>query len=220
MLAGSIVFHGALIGVAALWTHQTIQAAPKLPPVQLIPLAPEIPQLTDLPISTPAIPESEPVPTPTALEQPVPADDTPPPSIDPPMFDPSPAPVPPPRKNVPSTTARPTATNVPSSRNLPPGPTGRANGNGSPVTAARPGTTGRWNVSSKPPYPMALKAANIHGDGLVQITTDASGRVVSATMAQSTGNSSLDSNTCRHAQAFWTGPANATTTVPITYQLH
>ena len=63
------------------------------------------------------------------------------------------------------------------------------------------------------------RSSRITGSGSVRITTDGSGRVVSATVVQSTGNALLDTNTSSYARTAWSGPPNASTTVPITYQL-
>ena len=51
------------------------------------------------------------------------------------------------------------------------------------------------------------------------MTTDGSGRVVSAIVVQSTGNALLDDNTCRCRAQLWSGPPNSTLSVPITYQM-
>lgn len=213
---GSVAFHATLIGVAALWPSHAV--AKKNPgPTILVPIDDGA---NDSPVATPE--SSTPEPVPDAL--PSPAEPAPQevgdeavPSYDPEMV----APV------MPVPVARPLAnrvrTNPAASANVArpaTGPVGpRAGSSGSLPGTGRVGVAGRWNVSSKPPYPMALKKASVHGSGTVRITTDASGHVVEAAMIQSTGSSVLDENTTRHAKAFWTGPGSATTTVPITYQL-
>ena len=76
----------------------------------------------------------------------------------------------------------------------------------------------RWNVP-KPVYPPALRLAHVQGSGSVRVTTDGSGRVVAAVIVRSTGSTVLDDQTCQTAKLRWSGPPDATTTVPITYQL-
>ncbi len=61
--------------------------------------------------------------------------------------------------------------------------------------------------------------ARVQGNGTVRVTTDAAGRVVSASVVKSTGNSRLDENTCQAAKSEWSGPPNSTISVPISYQL-
>ena len=76
----------------------------------------------------------------------------------------------------------------------------------------------RWSTPA-PPYPKAARAAHMQGRGIVRISTDASGRVVSATVRQSMGNDALDDDTTKFALAHWHGPPNTSRDVPITYRL-
>ncbi len=64
-----------------------------------------------------------------------------------------------------------------------------------------------------------VRAARVQGNGSVRITTDGSGHVVSVSVVRSTGNAVLDANTSQFARSNWSGPPNATVTVPITYQM-
>lgn len=215
-LLGSVAFHATLIGLAAVWPSHAI-AKKNLGPTILIPIDSGDSGLLNTP--GPSTPEPVPEPLPTPME-PAPGfatDDTPPLSFDPEMVPPA-LPVPSARPTVNRTRTGPAASSA-SSRAMT-GPAGpRSIVPGASPGVGRPGVGDRWNVSSKPPYPTALKKAGTRGSGTVRVATDASGRVVEATMVQSTGSSALDENTTRHARAFWTGPGNATTTVPITYQL-
>ena len=89
---------------------------------------------------------------------------------------------------------------------------------GTPGGSAAARVGGPWRTP-QPPYPYAMRAARVQGSGSVRITTDGSGRVVNASVTQSTGNALLDANTAQFARTNWSGPPNASITVPITYQM-
>ena len=222
MLLGSLLFHAALIGIAALWPdHPAAGKPPIIVDIGEGPEPPFGPQITDLPLSTPAVPGPE---TPTLPDPPVetPPEDPTPPPFDPEMVELSTPPPPVIHRHQPAL-----ATAVHGSTATQPvgHTTGSTGGSGAGLTATsgHPGTGGTvagasWKTS-KPPYPYAMQAARKQGSGSVRVTTNASGGVVSATVVESTGSALLDENTCRYARGFWSGPPNATTVVPITYRL-
>lgn len=205
-LSGSLLFHGSLVGVAALWpTHQT--ALEPLPPVDLEPGLPNDPQLPETPAPTGSEPEAPVMSAvePTAEQPPVVEPDT----------DDMTVATPTPRPAVIRTTApRPGMATVKANTS-----TSRVESNGLVGSGAGAGHTGvRWSVP-RPAYPSALRLAHVQGSGSVRVTTNASGQVVSAVIVQSTGSLALDEQTCQTAKTRWSGPPNAATTVPITYQL-
>ena len=217
-LAASLVFHGSLVGVAALWPYHIPPKFEPLPPIVGVPDDP-LPPIPDTPEpSTPEPRSMDLAPIDPVVPEP-PLDANPPLAWDPEMVEPQPATPAPTRPAAPTRPVR--SPRSPSNQAAPRSPvtTVRSGSLDLAPGAVRPGATS-WSVSSKPAYPMSLKAAGIHGSGVVRVTTDNTGRVVAATMTQSTGNSQLDENTCRHARAFWTGPAGSVRDIPITYQLH
>ncbi len=211
-IIGSLLFHGALVGGAALFSRP-----PQLPGPQTTTFFPTPDDSGYLPPSSPepslSTPELDRLPTPVTTVPDIPTD-TPPLVEDLDIVEPTPA-TPTPVVRPPVAQTRPRSFPVPSMR---------ANGDTSPGSGqkASVGTRSvgvRWSISSKPMYPPTLRAMKIQGSGMVRITTDAAGRVVGAVIVQSTGNAVLDANTCQHARASWNGPASTSTNVPFTYRL-
>ncbi len=206
-LSGSLLFHGSLVGVAAFWTtHPTVGK----PVITVISDDPLLPADLQLPAAPPSEPQPE-APVLTAMEP----SDNPPPLIEPGAEDMTLA-IATPRPAVRSMSSHPTsASAAPRASQAASGVSTGGLANANPG-AGRPGV--RWNVP-KPIYPPALRLAHVQGSGSVRVTTDGSGRVVSASMEHSTGSAVLDDQTCQTAKLQWSGPPNSTTTVPITYQL-
>ncbi len=209
---GSLVLHGTLIAVAALWPVRRVDTAPaKEPPAtQFVDVTTPV-ESSELPTA-----ETDPGLTPPAEPPPPMADVSldAPPSEEPELTDPTP-----PKLVTKSVVAKTRSPRTPSAVGVHGGPPARP-GAASGATGATgvESAAGRWNTP-QPPYPYPLRAAHVQGSGSVRITTDASGRVVSASVVQSTGNTLMDDNTSRFARAFWSGPPNASVTVPITYRM-
>lgn len=207
-LSGSLLFHGSLIGVAALYYTPPTPESPT--PVSLV-------DFVDLPTTgdpaPPATLPSEPAPEstmPTLAE----TTDVSPPSVELNADDMMQA-TPVPRPATRTASSRPvTGPSVPHNTRA----VGNGPANGTGTSGTHPGSAGRW-VTPRPAYPAALRMARVQGSGTVRVTTDTVGRVVGATVVKSTGNSRLDDNTCQAAKSEWSGPPNATTLVPISYQL-
>ena len=64
-----------------------------------------------------------------------------------------------------------------------------------------------WRIN-QPPYPYAAMRAHEQGTVYVQLATDASGRVVTATTAKKTTHPKLDAALCDWATSNWHGPPN------------
>lgn len=210
-LAGSLLFHGSLIGVAAFWP--TSPAPPVPGPTQIDFVA--CPEDPTPPLPPSVLPE-QPDPVAPVLNAPEPVDN-PPPVVEPDADSMTLAtPIPTPTTRTPSHPASvPRANTTVAPGSLPAG----ASATGNHAASGHAGqTAARWNLP-KPVYPPSLRLAHVQGNGSVRVTTDGSGRVVSATIVQSTGNALLDDHTCRAARSDWSGPPNAAISVPITYHL-
>ncbi len=214
-IVGSVVLHGSVIAVAALWPVS--YAAPAPPPlVTYIDPAPPG-DVIQLPPSPPEVATDTPDDAPGLMLANDTSANTPPPSEEPQLVNPTPPR--PPSKTVVNKMRSPRvqtgfgATGQPGTANP-----GARSAVGSVTGTGRPGTAGRWNTP-QPPYPYAMRAARVQGSGSVRITTDSSGRVMSVSVIQSTGNTLLDANTSQFARGSWSGPPNASVTVPITYQM-
>lgn len=205
---------GSLVGIAAIWPqNKTVEIPPvitevvDLPPVQELILPEEDPQPTP----------DEPTPPP---EETPPPDDTPPPDEPPEITLDTPKPTPTPGPSRKPTFVMPKV--IPPNAKRGPVPQNGVVG-GVPSAARTAGpvvkSAGTWHTSAKPPYPPQARASHITGSGTVRITTDASGRVVSASVAQSAGNGILDYAITGFAKANWSGPPNSSTTVPFTFRL-
>ncbi len=209
-LSGSLLFHGSLIGVAALWpTHPVAEKST----VTVVDFGEPEPPGDLLP---PAMPPNEPEAPPPLLKIVEPVDDNPPPPVEPGADEMSLA-TPAPRVAASRTPSRPAASAAPLTVQAQRGVSTNRPAVGTPGTGlSRAG--GRW-MTPRPAYPAPLRLAHVQGSGTVRITTDASGRVVNAAIVQSTGNALLDDHASRAAKNAWSGPPNATTAVPVTYRL-
>ncbi len=209
-LSGSLLFHGSLIGVAALWpTHSAVEKST----VTVVDFGEPEPPGEHLP---PAIPPSDPEAPPPVLKIVEPADN-PPPVVEPGVDDMSLA-TPALRVAASRVPLHPATAAAPSiARGQKRGVSTNRAAVGIPGLGV-PGAGMRW-VTPKPAYPASLRLAHVQGNGSVRITTDDSGRVVNAAIVQSTGNELLDDNTCRAARSGWSGPPNSSISVPVTYQL-
>lgn len=210
MVAGSLVFHGGLVGIGALFVP-----APSKEPV-VVDWIPMDEGGNPTPVSVVEPPQqievnTEPTATPDVAE---PTADTPPLVDDPVFAEPfTPAPH---QRVVVRTAAAPrnsmsrpfsqvpgvvvsTASNAPGM------------GLGSSIPSA-------WTMPH-PPYPSRLHGAPATGVTTVRITTDAAGRITDVVIVQSAGNPVLDAHTVSYVRANWRGPANASRTTQFVYQL-
>ncbi len=196
MLVLSLLIHAGFLGVAAIWRTRI-----KPPPKEEEP--PELIADFDAPEEDP---NNTPEPTPEDTPEPTPEEM---PDSTPEMADviETPTPTPPPKPPA----AKPKLTPVPPGTKR--GPVPQA---GAPGGTAAPGT-GFWSTP-KPTYPYQARKLRLQGSGGVRVTTDASGRVVSATMSQSI-HPILDQVAISYARSAWKGPPNTTKVVPITFVL-
>ncbi len=206
MLVASVVMHGLLIAVAAAWPTRPIPLAEQLEndPVGDI-LDPADTQASPPEAEPPPPPPEDPIPTPPP-DEPSDAivDSTPPPAEPTPVLRP---PSPP----------RPAAVTPPSTRPRP--AVGRPNGNPNALpTKPSVGTGGGTWSTPKPAYPFQARRMRLQGSGGVRVTTDATGRITSATMSPSI-HPLLDATALAYARTAWKGPPNTTRVVPITFQL-
>ena len=205
MLAGSLVFHGGLVGIGAL----VVQLPPK-PEMQWFPVPEDGPGPIFVPEPSvqPEV-ESGPTATPDVI---APAIATPPSAFDDPVFAEPSSPTPQRKVAVKPTNASRTVNTQPTSVTAAPG-SGLSTG-----TKVGP-TSGAvsWSMPH-PPYPANRLLAG-KGTTKVQITTDASGRISNVVVIQSTGNPVLDAHTVRYVRENWRGPANASRTTEFVYQL-
>jgi hypothetical protein len=84
------------------------------------------------------------------------------------------------------------------------------------------GATGKptsqgW-ITPRPGYPFQARKLNLTGSGGVRVTTDATGRVISAEMSPGI-HPLLDQAAISFARSSWKGPPNTTRVVPITFIL-
>ena len=214
---GAIALESSLIGIAAIW--------PQKKTVDIAPVITEIVDLPDTPVQELILPTEDPIPTPEEPTPPPdetpPPDDTPPPDMEPEMTVDTPKPTPSPGPPKKPAFVRPPGTPDPRAKRGPVPQNGVVGGVPSAARTAGPlpvKNGGTWHVSSKPPYPYQARMAKLAGNGSIRLTTDAAGKVASAVMVQSIGSGILDNNTVIYAKMNWTGPPNATTVVPITYE--
>lgn len=219
MLVGSLVFHSALVGLAAIWPTQKSYQLPD--PVTEIGLDDKLGEE----VQKLVVPEDAPTPPPDVPPEPTPPEptpeDTPPPPEDPDMTEPDPTPTPPPKPKAPRPAVTPAPANA--KRGAVPQP-GQVDGNvnQSNRLSGTPGGAkigGQGWKTPKPNYPYQARASRVQGSGSVRVSTNASGAVISVTVSQSVGSGILDANTVAFARSNWRGPPNSTTTVPITYKL-
>ena len=213
MFCGSLVFHGALVGTAALWVHPA-DTPTKIETTEIFIPPGDDPQPINTGSELPAAPV-QPEPVAPTVQDSNPVNDAPP-IVDQEITDPStPRPVSPPR----NTPAR-KITNA--SRAAVPGAQGSGSSSHPGTMAGSPGsglgTTTGWRIP-KPPYPYALRSQRIQGVARIKITTDSTGRVSDAVILKSTGNSSLDENTIQRVRAEWSGPPNASTVREVEYKI-
>jgi outer membrane biosynthesis protein TonB len=195
MLVLSLLVHVGLIGFAAIWRVKVKPPQTEEEPPELIADfdAPEEDQ-NNTPEPTP---EETPEPTPDEM-----------PDVTPDMADEEPTPTPPPQQKPP---AKPHLTPVPPGTKR--GPVAQA---GVPGGVGKPNAA-FWSTP-KPSYPFQARKLHLTGSGGVRVTTDASGRVVSAEMSPGI-NPILDQAAVSFARSSWKGPPNTTKTVPITFTL-
>ena len=212
MMAGSLLLHGGLVGIASLWT-------PPPPESHSVPM--DIfdgPADTPGPINTVNVAQPNPPETPTVTATPEVIDTvpTPPPVNENPDFaEPSEQTPSPHRQTVvrqTNSSNRPTSTQTTARTSTGPSGVGTP-GNGTNVSGASV-----W-VTPHPPYPRLRGISPGVGQTTVQVTTDASGRVSNVVIVKSTGNPVLDSHTLSYVRGNWHGPANASKTTEFVYQV-
>jgi TonB family protein len=73
-----------------------------------------------------------------------------------------------------------------------------------------------------PPYPSEARQNRIEGSGIIKVSFDETGKVVSATMSKSTGSDILDKSTVKYVTDTWHVDIGRkyTTFIPITYRLY
>lgn len=96
-----------------------------------------------------------------------------------------------------------------------------AGGSGGPGNAGVAASRGTF-VMPKPSYPSSLKAIGVQGTVRLSITFDTSGRPESVSVADSSGNSTLDQHAASWARRNWRGPSGVSTKViaPLSFVLH
>ncbi len=217
MVLGSLVVHGALVGMGAvLW--QPISKPIELPTTE-VDLAPQLgdPEVRELvvPFDAPTPPPDMPTPPPDMTPPP---EDTPPPTEEPDMDEPDkPKPSPKPAVKYAATPAPAGAKRGPVAIS---GVVG-GNPNGTKATGI-PGGTKVGAVGWKtphPPYPAAARASHITGTTTVSYNTDASGNVTSVSITQSAGNAVLDHFTQVYVKDNWKGPPNSSHSTTFEYRL-
>lgn len=219
MVAGSLVFHGALVGVAAIWPQE--QSYDLKPPEIEMDLAEQLgdPEVRELVVAENA-PTPEPdQPTPPPEDTPAP-EDTPPPDNQEINVDDTP----PPPKPSPKPAVKKTGTPAPANaKRGPVGIEGVVGGN--PGGTKATGTPGGLKVGAvgmrtpKPPYPYQARAARLTGTCIVRVTTDASGSVSSVVVTKSSGSGILDSSATGFIKGNWKASPNSTFSKPIDYVL-
>ena len=211
MLAGSLVIHGGLVGIGALF----VQPQPDKVIVDWTPPGdgdldgPSLPPEVTPPTKTNSEPTATPdVVEPEVLVSPAPADV-------PDFSEPS---TPTPRQQ--RTAVKPAVARTNSAaRSNPSAPVAPGSGiAGVPVGNPAAGVSAVPWVMPHPPYPAFLRnspAVSI----TVRITTDAAGQVSNVVVARSTGNAALDAYTVSRVRGSWHGPANSSRNTEFVYQL-
>ena len=213
MLGASLLFHGGIVGIAALWLQpdppdKTVITWFPVPgeegPVPIYPTpGPESSQTPDA--TTPTPPEIElPIPTPPTVES----------ELD--MDEPS-KPTPTPRR---STVTKTTTVSRPTGPQSTATATTKQLGNGpaSGTNAGPTGAVGAW-VMPHPLYPRMNSVSRPTGSTTVRISTDPSGRVSNVVIIKSAGNPILDHQTESFVRMNWHGPPNASRTTEFVYQI-
>jgi len=178
-----------------------------------------------------APPPVEPPPPPPPVKAPPPRREAPPP----PKVEPPPAPRPQPKPQVKPAPARPSAGEPALSRPAAPSANAPAKTSGSSVAAAKPAAPkadiGAYRSSlfarilGAVRYPAAARERGASGVATVNFSMDGAGQVISASLAQSSGDAALDADavaTVRRASPLPPPPEGAPRayTVPIHYRLH
>ncbi len=187
MLMGSLLVHGALVGLGHYFWQPISQ--PLEIPTTDVDLAP---QLGDPDVRELVVPMDAP---------------TPPPDM--------PTPPPKPKTEVKKYAFTPAPANAKRGPVAVAGVVG-GNPNGTKATGVPGGAKVGWFIP-KPPYPAQARAAHIQGDTTVSITTDGSGRVASVEVTKSAGNAILDFNTKSYVRDNWKGPPNSTKSTTFSY---
>jgi TonB family protein len=196
MVVISLLVHVSLLGIASIWRTKVKPAAVEEEPAELI-------ADFDAPEENA---DNTPEPTPEDTPEPTPDE----PDVTPDMADEEPTPTPTPRDKPPAP-PKPRLTPVPAGTKR-----GAAPQAGVPGGVGKPGNVG-WSTP-KPGYPFQARKLHLVGSGGVRVTTDASGRVISAEMAPGI-HPMLDQAAVSFARSSWKGPPNTTRVVPITFQL-
>ena len=195
MVIISLLVHVTLIGIAAIWRR------PIRPPV----VEEEPPELIadfDAPEENA---DNTPEPTPEDTPEPTPEE----PDVTPEIADEEPTPTPTPKDK--PAPPKPHLTPVPPGTKRGANPqAGVAGATGKPSSVA-------W-ITPRPGYPFQARKLNLTGSGGVRVTTDATGRVISAEMSPSI-HPLLDQAALSFARSSWKGPPNTTRVVPITFVL-
>ena len=196
MVIISLLVHVSLLGIAAIWRRPVKPPVVEEEPAELI-------ADFDAPEESA---DNTPEPTPEETPEPTPEE----PDVTPEMADEEPTPTPTPREKPPAP-AKPRLTPVPPGTRR--GAVAQA---GVPGGVGKPSSVG-W-VLPKPGYPFQARKMHLTGSGGVRVTTDANGRVVSATMSPGI-HPMLDQAAISFARSNWRGPPNTTRVVPITFVL-
>lgn len=211
----AVLLESSLIGIAQIWPqNQTMPASTATTDIDdFSPWdEPPSPPPPDDPPSPPDAPPTPPEPDP----------EVPPPDDAPEMILDTPWPKYVPNPNKPPGLVRPTISPARHGKKTGFPPVIVPGGNsGVPVSSGSPAIKagGTWHVSVKPPYPAQARASHAGGSGTIRLSTDATGKVISATIDQSSGNPLLDHVIAGHAKLNWSGPPNETITIPFTFQL-
>jgi TonB family protein len=196
MIVISLLVHVSLLGIAAIWRTGVKPPAVEEEPAELI-------ADFDAPEENA---DNTPEPTPEDTPEPTPEE----PDTTPDMADEEPTPTPTPRE-------KPPAPPKPKLTPVPPGTKrGAVPQAGVPGGVGKPGGVG-WSMP-RPNYPFQARKMHLTGSGVIRVTTDASGRVVSATMIKSI-HPILDQEAVTYARNNWKGPPNSTNTKPIDFVL-
>lgn len=212
MLGASLLLHGGIVGIAALWLQPEPQKGSVVTDIWLDEGGNPPPASPSLAAPEPPEPTSSPD---VVVDQPIP---TPPESTEDPDFAQIPTPIPPPRRATPSRA-------VTAVRTTSPQPDARSAATGQPPTGMPGGPSiGAANVAAAwvmphPPYPHVSAGGRPTGSTTVRIITDASGRVSNVVIVKSTGNPLLDNQTQIFVRMNWHGPPNASRTTEFVYEI-
>ena len=206
MLVGSLVVHGGLIGIGALF----VQPPPSHVDLDFDP-EPEGAYPTPISVTEPP-PESAADLTSIATPDPAVKSDATPPSVNPEETFAEPSPPTSHRQTAAQIVVPVRASSVrPTSVTTGVGPVS--------VPGSNPGVGAAAWVMPHPPYPVTFHNSSVRGTTTVRITTDAMGAVSNVVVVQSAGNLALDAHTVRYVRENWHGPANASRTTQFVYQV-